>query len=259
MKIYSSYDPFAWIYNRHWGNTFLPVVLPILDNLVLSKLPKNARILDLCCGTGQLAQQLKTLGYRVTGIDGSSEMLGYARENAPGVEFLQADARTFQLPHKYHAVISVFDSLNHIMSTRELKSVFVRAYEALRSGGLFMFDLNTETGYFYEWNGDFSIIEDDHVCVVRNIYNQKTRTADFDATIFRLKDKSWYRHDVVLYQKCHASAAVKSALKSAGFTGIEAYGFDWQSGIRRLDKDARRAFFLCRKPKAIKRQVTIIK
>jgi SAM-dependent methyltransferase len=248
MKIYSSYDPFAWIYNRHWGNTFLPVVLPILDNLVLSKLPKNARILDLCCGTGQMTRQLTTLGYRVTGIDGSSEMLGYARENAPGVEFLQADARSFKTPHKYHAVVSVFDSLNHIMSTSELRSVFVQSYKILRSGGLFMFDLNTEAGYFYEWNGDFTIVEDDHVCIVRSTYNQKARTADFDATIFRLKDDSWYRHDVVLYQKCHAPAAVKSALKSTGFTDIETYGFDWQSGVRALDKDARRAFFLCRKP-----------
>ena len=95
MKMYSSYDSFAWMYNKHWGNTFLPVVLPILDNLVLTKISKNARILDLCCGTGQMAQQLKTLGYRVTGIDGSPEMLRYARENAPGVEFLQADARSF--------------------------------------------------------------------------------------------------------------------------------------------------------------------
>jgi SAM-dependent methyltransferase len=249
MKIYSSYDPFAWIYNRHWGNSFLPFVLPILDNLVLTKLPKNARILDLCCGTGQLAQQLKTLGYRITGIDGSSEMLNYARENAPGVEFLQADARSFQLPQKYHAVVSVFDSLNHIMSTRELSSVCHSAYAALRSGGIFMFDLNTKAGYFYEWSGDFTIVEDDHVCAVRSSYNTTTHTADFDATIFRLIDDSWYRHDVILYQKCHASAAVKSALKSAGFTNIEAYGFDWQSGIRELDKDARRAFFLCRKPK----------
>jgi SAM-dependent methyltransferase len=251
MKIYSSYDPFAWIYNRHWGNTFLPVVLPILDNLVLTKLPENARILDLCCGTGQMAHQLTTLGYRVTGIDGSSEMLSYARENAPGVEFLQADARSYQLPHKYHAAISVFDSLNHIMSTHELASVFRSTYDSLRSGGLFMFDLNTEAGYIYEWNGDFSIIEDDHVCIVRNTYNQKTRTADFDATIFRLKDNSWYRHDVVLYQKCHAATTVKSALKSAGFKDIENYGFDWQSGVRALDKNARRAFFLCRKPKTI--------
>jgi SAM-dependent methyltransferase len=250
--MYSDYDPFAWLYNKHWGNSFLPVVLPVLDNLVLTKLPKNAIILDLCCGTGQMAQKLTALGYRMTGLDGSPEMLNYARDNAPGVEFLQADARSFQLPYKYHAVISVFDSLNHVMSTKELSSVFRSAYNVLRSGGFFMFDLNTEAGYLYEWSGDFSIIEDDHVGVIRSTYNQKTRTADFDAALFRLEGDSWYRHDFVLYQKCHAPATVKSALKSAGFTDIETYGFDWQSGMRTLDKNSRRAFFLCRKPKTTK-------
>ena len=252
MKTYSSYDPFAWLYNKHWGNSFLPVVLPVLDNLVLTKVPKNAHILDLCCGTGQMAQKLTVMRYRVTGIDGSPEMLNYARENAPGVEFLQADARSFQLTHKYHAVISVFDSLNHIMSTKELGLVFRAAYAALRSGGFFMFDMNTEAGYLYEWSGDFSIIEDDHVSVIHSTYNQKTRTADFNATLFRLNDGSWYRHDFILYQKCHAATAVKSALKSAGFTGIETYGFDWQSGMSSLTKNSRRAFFLCRKPKTAK-------
>jgi len=247
MTIYSSYDPFAWIYNKHWGNTFLPVVMPILDNLVLSELPRNARILDLCCGTGQMAQQLTALGYRVTGIDGSPEMLSYARKNAPGVEFLQEDARSFKMPYKYQAVISVFDSLNHIMSTKELQSVFVQTYRALRSGGLLMFDLNTEPGYFYEWNGDFSIVKDDHVCTIRCIYDATRRVATFDATIFRFKDSCWYRYDVTLYQKCHSTASVKSALKAAGFKDIEIYGFDWQSGIKALDKDARRAFFICHK------------
>jgi SAM-dependent methyltransferase len=251
MTICNAYDPFAWIYNQHWGNSFLPVVLPILENLVLSKIPKKARILDLCCGTGQLAQKLKTLGYRVTGIDGSPEMLSYARGNAPGVEFLQADARSFQLPYKYHTVISVFDSLNHIMTLKELKSVFNCAYNALRNDGLFMFDLNTEAGYFYEWSGDFTIVEDDHVCTVRSTYSTIECTATFDATIFRLRDDSWYRNDVILYQKCHTSSMVKTALKSVGFTNVEAYGFDWQSGMKSLDKAARRAFFLCRKPKLL--------
>jgi len=41
------------------------------------------------------------------------------------------------------------------------------------AAAIFMFDLNTEAGYFYEWNGDFSIIEDDHVGVIRSTYNQK--------------------------------------------------------------------------------------
>lgn len=247
FSIYSSYDPFAWIYNQHWGDTFLPTILPILENMVLRELPSKARILDLCCGTGQLAQQLKTLGYRVTGIDGSAEMLSYARKNAPDVKFLQADARTFKLPQKYHAVVSVFDSLNHIMTLKGLKSVFSAVYDVLRDDGIFLFDLNTEGGYLYEWNGDFTIVENDHVCLVRNTYNSTRRIATFDATIFRLRDENWYRNDFSLYQKCHAPARVKSALKSVGFNDIEVYGFDWLNGIKTLDADARRVFFLCRR------------
>ncbi|MBN1643663.1 MAG: class I SAM-dependent methyltransferase [Dehalococcoidales bacterium] len=247
MDIYSDYDPFAWMYNRHWGNSFLPTLMPILENLVLSKLPREGRILDLCCGTGQLARQLDILGYKVTGIDGSGEMLNYARQNAPAVKFLQADARSFRLPSKYHAVVSVFDSLNHIMTLKELKMVFSRVRDALRDDGIFMFDLNTEAGYLHEWDGDFTIAEDDHVCLVRNIYDSTKRIATFDATSFRLHDDNWCRTDVILSQKCHAPASVKSALKSAGFSDIEAYGFNWESGMRILDANARRAFFLCRK------------
>jgi len=237
------------MYNERWENSFLPTILPILENLVLSKLPKNARILDLCYGTGQMSRQLDILGYKVTGIDGSSEMLNYALKNDPDVKFLQADARSFKLPQKYHAVVSVFDSLNHIMTLKELKIVFSRVYDVLRDDGIFLFDMNTEAGYLYEWIGDFTIVEDDHVCVVRNTYSNTRHTATFDAAVFRLRDSNWYRTDVMLLQKCHAPARVKSTLKSAGFTEIEVYGFNWESGVQMLDTDARRAFFLCRKPK----------
>ncbi|MDD5288547.1 MAG: class I SAM-dependent methyltransferase [Dehalococcoidales bacterium] len=247
--IYSSYDPFAWIYNKHWGNSFLPVLMPIVENLALSKLSPKARILDLCCGTGQLAQQFKTLGYRVTGIDGSAEMLNYARENAPGVKFIQADARSFKLTGQYDAVLSIFDSLNHVMTLKELKSVFSRVYDALRPSGLFFFDLNTEEGFKKEWQGNFNIIEDDHACLVLQTYKSATRTATYEITIFRLIDGSWYRKDMALYQKCHAPARVQSALKTAGFLEIEVYGFDWQYGVKALSQGSRRAFFLCRKPK----------
>jgi SAM-dependent methyltransferase len=245
---FSSYDPFAWIYNKHWGNSFLPIILPILDSTVLGRLRKGARILDLCCGTGQLSAKLSALGYRVTGIDGSSAMLNYARENAPGVEFMQADARNFKLPRKYDAVVSVFDSINHIMTLRELGEVFSRVHSVLKPGGLFLLDLNTEPGYLHEWQGDFSIIEDDHVCVVQNSYSPSRRTATFDTTIFRFTDGYWHRTDVVLYQKCHDPTRVKSALKKARFTEVEVFGFDLDSGVRPLTKDTRRAFFFCRKP-----------
>jgi SAM-dependent methyltransferase len=248
ITVPAGYDPFAFIYNRHWGNSFLPIALPILDNLVLNRLHPNARILDLCCGTGQMALRLTALGYRVTGLDGSPEMLSCARQNAPGVEFVQADARNFKLRKKYYAVFSAFDSLNHVMKLEELEAVFRSVYNTLHPGGLFLFDLNTETGYLNDWQGDFSIIDDDLVCVVQNSYNNQTRIATFDATCFKLTDGSWYRSDVLLYQKCHSPIRVKSAFGKAGFTEIQLYGFDRESGVGKLTKEKGRAFFLCQKP-----------
>jgi predicted TPR repeat methyltransferase len=36
-------------------------------------------VLDVCCGTGLMAQQLVARGYRVVGVDGSAMMLSRAR------------------------------------------------------------------------------------------------------------------------------------------------------------------------------------
>ncbi len=248
MTTYSDYDPFAWIYNRHWGTSFLPVIMPVLENMVLRKLPRHARILDLCCGTGQLAAQLMSMGYKVTGVDGSPQMLTYARENAPGINFVLGDARSLALPVKYHAVISAFDSLNHIMKLSELQQVFVRVYETLKPGGIFLFDLNADEGFKQEWQGEFNIIEDDHVCIVTQTYNEVARIARYEVTIFRLRDGSWYRTDLNLLQKNHAPARVKAALQKTGFENIEISGFDWQAGLKPLAGDARRIFYMCRKP-----------
>jgi len=243
----AAYDPFARVYNKHWGESFLPIILPIIDNFVLSKLKKNACILDLCCGTGQLDAELAALGYRVTGIDGSPEMLKYARQNAPDVEYIQADARDFSLDRKFDAVVSVFDSLNHIMSLAELTDVFRCVNEVLKPGGRFLIDLNTEAGYIYDWRGNTSIIESDHACSSECTYSTQTKVAKFDATAFQLLDGQWYRTDFVLKQKCHSPARVKSALAANGFEDLEVYGFHRQSGLGELDRHSRRVFFSCKK------------
>ncbi len=246
MTRYSDYDRFAWVYNRHWGGEYAQRVLPILENLVLRHLPAKANVLDLCCGTGQLAQALIALGYQVTGLDGSEEMLHFARENAPAGEFIVADARSFKLPDTYHAVVSTFDSLNHIMTLEELRDVFRNVYAALRKGGLFLFDLNMEAGYKACWDDSFGVVDDDLVCVVRSTYRPEERTAQFDATIFYLQE-GWQRSDVTLVQKCYSETEVQSALKTIGFTKIHTYAYDEQSGLQELTGEAERAFFVCQK------------
>ena len=247
MTRYSDYDPFAWVYNKHWGESFTHLALDVMAKLVLPYLPAKARILDLCCGTGQLARALLARGYQVTGLDGSGEMLRFARENAPAAEFIMDDARSFKVPGVYHAVVSTFDSLNHIMTLEELTSVFHNVYAALREGGLFFFDLNMEEGYKIVWNDSFDIVEDDLACFIRSSYLPEERTARFDTTIFRWQG-GWQRSDLVLVQKCYSEAEVQSALEVAGLIEIHAYAYDEQWSLAELTRETERAFFVCRKP-----------
>ena len=247
MTTYSDYDPFARIYNKHWGNTFKVLGLQVMEALLLPNLPAQADILDLCCGTGQLAQALVERGYRVTGLDGSPEMIRYAQENAPGAEFIVDDARSFKLPSVYHGVISAFDSLNHIMNLEDLTSVFANVFSVLQEGGLFLFDLNMEEGYKVTWDDNFGMVEEDHVCVVQTHYDTMERIARFDTTIFYLQGE-WQRSDVILTQRCYTETEVRSTLESAGFTRINAYAHDEEWGLAELTEDAGRAFFICQKP-----------
>ena len=117
MKLYDAYDPFARVYNQHWG-FFATKAYPILEHLVLEKLSPGCAVLDLCCGTGQLAAELSRRGYRTTGLDGSAEMIEIARKNAPDVDFVVQDARNIALTRKFAAALSTFDSLNHVMLGR---------------------------------------------------------------------------------------------------------------------------------------------
>jgi demethylmenaquinone methyltransferase / 2-methoxy-6-polyprenyl-1,4-benzoquinol methylase len=49
------------------------------------------RVLDACCGTGDLAVAASKAGGRVTGLDFSERMLERARRKAPALEWVQGD------------------------------------------------------------------------------------------------------------------------------------------------------------------------
>ena len=61
----------------------------VITGVLASLVTRPARVLDFGCGTGDVASQLHTLGYAVTGCDISPQMLAVARERNPGIEWLQ--------------------------------------------------------------------------------------------------------------------------------------------------------------------------
>jgi demethylmenaquinone methyltransferase/2-methoxy-6-polyprenyl-1,4-benzoquinol methylase len=64
----------------------------------LAKVNAGCGALDVCCGTGDLAEALSRAGAKVVGCDFSPEMLRVAKDRQPKIDYQQADA--LQLPFK---------------------------------------------------------------------------------------------------------------------------------------------------------------
>jgi SAM-dependent methyltransferase len=217
MRRFRDYDAFAWLYSRYWGGEFHRALVPVLESTLFSSVKPGAAILDLCCGDGRLTSVLKKRGYAVTGLDGSEQMLAYARERCPDAQFLLADAREFKLTRKFDAVISTFDSLNHVMTSAGLARVFQNVAQCLKHEGILIFDLNREEAYRSLWSRDFSIVDARAVSVARGSFLASKRLALCDITVLRLESGRWIRSDFQMRQRLHPRDAVLNALHRAGF------------------------------------------
>src|SRR5579884_2336243 len=203
MRRFRDYDPFAWVYTRYWGDIFHAQAIPALDRAALAQLKPGAAILDLCCGDGRISAALARRGFRVTGIDGSEEMLAYAQRRSPESQFLLADARDFHLPARFDAAISTFDSLNHVMSVADLRKVFANVRKCLKRGAAFVFDLNREQAYTSLWSRTSHTIDRDCVSIARGSYDPKQRLARCDITVLRCTGGRWLRSDFQMKQRFH--------------------------------------------------------
>lgn len=130
-----------------------------IDDLRFYKrwMPKNkdARILELCCGTGRLTIPIAKDGYDICGVDHTSSMLEKAKEKASEagleVEFIEADIRSLDLRRKYDLIFIPFNSIHHLYQNEDLFKAFDAIKNHLKPGGLFLMDcFNPNIQYMVE-------------------------------------------------------------------------------------------------------------
>src|SRR5215831_20362387 len=112
------------------------------DRLVrLLAAPAGAEILDVPCGAGRLALPLAERGYRLTGVDWSSEFLGHARSRDAlnRVTWEQRDMRQLPWTERFDGVFCMGNSFGYLDD--EGNAAFLRSVRhALKPGGRFVLE-----------------------------------------------------------------------------------------------------------------------
>jgi trans-aconitate methyltransferase len=120
-SLYENKHSFVWQY----GEDVLKLLNPQLGE----------RILDLGCGTGQLAAKIATMAQaEVVGLDRSPSMIETASHHYPHLSFGVADARDFQVDRPFDAIFS--NAALHWIPDAD--AVIRSAYRALKPNGRFV-------------------------------------------------------------------------------------------------------------------------
>ena len=144
----SAYEALAGVYDALTGDVGYERRADYLEKLFRrSRIPVHT-VLDLACGTGEMTAILTERGYELIAADASVEMLARAREKAAGLTgeppvFLNQTMTGLDLYGTVDAAICCLDSLNYVTRPAAARRTFRRVWEALRPGGLFLFDIRT--------------------------------------------------------------------------------------------------------------------
>ena len=186
------------------------------------------KVLDLCCGTGNLSELLALSGYEVVGVDRSAAMIEQARHKAAqhqsGVRYYVQDAAELDLGETFDAIVSLFDSLNNIIEPERFAEAMRRAYRHLRPDGVFIFDLNTEYAFVRKMF-DQKQLEPSAPLRYRwrSQYDTETRLCTVQME-FWVREGEQERYFTEIHtQRAYTGTEVRTMLSTAGFTEVHLF------------------------------------
>ncbi len=245
----SAYETLAASYDALTYDVAYEKTLTFFERLCARERVQPHTVLDLACGTGSLSVLLAERGYQVTGVDCSEDMLSQAEQKAQQL----AGARPFfvcQRMEKLHlaepvdAVICALDSLNYLQKPADCRRTLRRVYDALRPGGLFVFDINTPYK-LRALDGQVFLDETDDVyCVWRTEYHEKTRLCYYGMDIFQKRGAHWQRSFEEHIEYAYTPQELTDWLEQTGFTRVRRYG---ERVLRAPRETEQRIYFTARK------------
>ncbi|QDC01248.1 class I SAM-dependent methyltransferase [Mesorhizobium sp. 8] len=211
------------------------------DFAFCSELAGDARsVLDLGCGTGQLAAALSA-GRHVTGVDPAGAMLDVARRRAGGVaaEWIEADARTLRLDRRYDLVVLTGHAFQVFLTREDQLAVLRTIAHHLQPEGRFIFDTrNPAVREWEEWVPETSRRNFDHPVLGRiEAWNaierdEATGVVTYETVYRALSDDRLFRASSRIAFPARENVA--ALIDEAGLC-VDRWLGDWQGGPWRGD------------------------
>lgn len=144
-RMSENFDAYAAYYDLLYRDKDYAGEAAYVDGLIRRYHPAAGELLELGCGTGLHARELRKLGYTITGVDRSEAMVRQAEERnlqsgEHGLSFTQGDLRDFRTGRGFDAILALFHVMSYQTSNNDLAAAMSTAAAHLGPGGLFIFD-----------------------------------------------------------------------------------------------------------------------
>ena len=245
----SAYEALAASYDSLTYDVDYEKILQFYERLFRRYHLQPQTVLDLACGTGSLSVLLAGRGYRVLGADRSEEMLMEASRKAAQMEgnapyFICQPMQRLRLPQPVDAVVCCLDSINYLTKPADCARAFVRVFQALLPGGVFIFDINTP----YKLKGlDGQVFLDeneDTYCVWRAEFDDKKNICFYGMDLFQREGEVWFRSSEEHAEYAYSPDELERYLREAGFTRVERFA---DRKLKAPEETELRIYFAARK------------
>jgi len=219
-----AYQVIARLYDKLMGDGKYPDWEKLIREVAIKYQIKTGVCLDIACGTGNISRFLVEAGFKVVGVDASTEMIAIAGKKLPSERFVRADIRDFDLGAGFTAApfaVSFYDSLNYLLSDKDMLSAFLAVSRHLKPGGIFLFDMNPMDHVAIAQKFRPRVFkEDDWYSVFQ--FGGKDRFWTLDIDLFTKEPSGLYRLDREQHvERGYNKEHILPLLEQAGFAPLE--------------------------------------
>ncbi len=235
-----SYEKFAYYYDSLMDPSFYEDYITFIKKHV----PSFYEVLELGCGTSEIAIRLAKEDYKVFATDLSDDMIEVSKQKAmyENVDLMlqKVDMTDFSTSYPVDLILCVCDSLNYVLEEEKVKDTFKNVYVSLTDEGTFIFDVNSLYKMNTILNNYVEEADDEEFAFKWEV------TSDLNGSVVHkvfIHDK--VENDIVNethYQKTYSVDLYKQWLNECGFKNVEMY-----SDFNEYRKECERVIFVCRK------------